>query len=408
MEPYDHLRNEPPRPTADTPTRIMVLAPQPFFEDRGTPIALKQVLRGLAELGIGADVVTYPLGRDPEVAGVNVIRCANPLGIRSVPVGFSLRKIVLDITLWIEAQRALRRGRYAAIQASEEAAFLAVLLGRRHGLPVVYDMQSSLPEHLAERRLFRLRPIARVLERIERWLVRRVDLIVTSAGLGEHARALGPRAPVFEWRFHAPADPVAPTEVVALRRELDLPPGAPVILYTGTFVPYQGIDTLDEAIPRVLRAIPDAFFVLVGASGRWRPTGDPDPASRVRVAGRRPRSEMRRFYALADVAVSPRASGRNLPLKIFDYLGAGRAIVATDVPAHRSILDDDLAVLVAPEPHAFADGIVRLLQDEGLRRRYADAAAAYGVEELGWRPFVHRLRTVYEALPDLSGPGAGP
>jgi glycosyltransferase involved in cell wall biosynthesis len=385
--------------SAEAP-RLLVLAPQPFLADRGTPIALRQVLKALGELGVVSDVVTYPIGRDPDLPCVRILRAANPFGIRAVPVGFSLRKIVLDLSMAAKARRALKNGRYIAIQASEEAAFLAVILGRGRRLPIIYDMQSSLPEHLAEHRIFRLPPVRWLLERCERWLMNRADMIITSAGLGAYAAGLAPHTPVREWEFHAPNDPVAPEEVESLRARLAIPAGVRVVLYTGTFVPYQGLATLLDAVPRVLEAVPDAVFVLVGAEKTLAELfpGVDVPAAAVRVVDRQPRREMRRYYALADLVVSPRATGRNLPLKVFDYLGAGKAIVATDVHAHRAVLNDDLALLVPPTSDALADGIRLLLEDEGLRRRYAEAAAAFARERLGWEPFVRTLSANYGAI----------
>lgn len=361
---------------------------------------MKQVLEALGELGVMSDVVTYPLGRDPGLPCVRVLRAANPLGIRAVPVGFSFRKIVLDLAVAAKAREVLKNGRYLAIQASEEAAFLAVMLGRGRGLPIIYDMQSSLPEHLAEYRIFRLPPVRWLLEWCERWLTNRVDMIITSAGLGAYAAGLAPDTPVREWKFHAPNDPVAPEEVDSLRARLAIPGGARVVLYTGTFVPYQGLATLLGAVPRVLEAVPDAVIVLVGAEKTLAELfpGAEVPASAVRVVDRQPREEMRRYYALADLVVSPRATGRNLPLKVFDYLGAGKAIVATDVHAHRAVLNDDLALLVRPDSDALACGIRLLLEDEILRRRYAGAAAAFARERLGWEPFVRTLSANYAAI----------
>jgi glycosyltransferase involved in cell wall biosynthesis len=72
-----------------------------------------------------------------------------------------------------------------------------------------------------------------------------------------------------------------------------------------------------------------------------------------RIIDRRPREEMPDYLALADVLVSP-ALRRQRALKIFDYLAAGRPIVATDIPTHRTLLAEDRAVLVAPEPQALA------------------------------------------------------
>ena len=89
--------------------RVLLMAPQPFYEDRGTPIALRHVLRALVELGHEVDVLTFPVGRSLELPGVRYFRAPNPLRFRSIPVGFSLRKVFLDLFLWWMLRDCLKR-----------------------------------------------------------------------------------------------------------------------------------------------------------------------------------------------------------------------------------------------------------------------------------------------------------
>jgi glycosyltransferase involved in cell wall biosynthesis len=119
-------------------------------------------------------------------------------------------------------------------------------------------------------------------------------------------------------------------------------------------------------------------------------------AGAVRILDRQPRHMIPAYFRLADVLVSPRSHGGNLPLKIFDYLAAGRPIVATDIPTHRTVLNGERAVLVAPESTALAGGIVSLLRDPARAARLADAARRYAEEHLGWSDFVESLASLYE------------
>jgi glycosyltransferase involved in cell wall biosynthesis len=384
--------------------RVLVVAPQPFYEDRGTPIAVGHVLRALVELGYRVDVLTFPIGRTPELPGVRIFRTRNPLGFRSVPIGFSLKKVFLDVLMWRELRKRLESEPYLCVQAVEEAAFLAVWACRRRGVPVVYDMQSSLPEQLALRFGFR-NPLSQAFaRRCEAWLLRSSDHVVCSWGLGERIRRVAPQATFREWRFPSELPPAAPAAVEALRRELEIPPGAPVVAYTGTFEAYQGLPLLLEAIPTVLADCPEAVFVLVGARGERqsqaaRAALDPGHAQRVRIVPRQPRGRIPTFLALADVLVSPRAHGGNVPLKLFEYLAAERPIVATDIPTHRTILNDRPAVLVEVSAEALAKGICRLLVaspplgSEGATRTDADGADT-------WERFVADVGELYR---DLTG-----
>ncbi|MFL5495898.1 MAG: glycosyltransferase family 4 protein [Gemmatimonadales bacterium] len=380
--------------------RILFVAPQPFYEDRGTPIAIRQVLQALGQLGYAVDLLTYPVGIDVAIPGLRIFRGANPFGFRSVPVGLSVRKLLLDISLAAALRAHLRSQSYTCVHAVEEMAFPASLLGRRYGVPVLYDMQSSLPEQLSRRVPFRWAPVRWMLERLERWLIDRSDLIVSSAGLAAKIQRAAPGAPVREWHFpSAPIEVEAP-DVGALRVRLGLSAEEPVILYSGTFEAYQGLPELIAAIPMVRAQVPSATFVLVGADrANGLATQEGTEAllrsGALRIVERQPRSEMAAYLTMADVLVSPRAYGGNLPLKIFDYLAAGRPIVATDIPTHRTVLAEDRAVLVAPETEAIAQGILAVLGDRLRAQRLAGAARSYAQTHLGWNRFVDSVEALY-------------
>ena len=102
------------------------------------------------------------------------------------------------------------------------------------------------------------------------------------------------------------------------------------------------------------------------------------------------------YYDVADVMVSPRVNGSNIPLKVFDYMTSGRPIVATDIPAHREVLTADRAELAAPNATALAGAIVGLLNDREKSRRLGEAAHAYAEQHLGWPRFGNSVKTIYD------------
>lgn len=383
--------------------RVLLVAPQPFYEDRGTPIAVLQVLEALAELGHRVDVVTFPVGRPVDLPGVRLFRARNPLGIREVPIGFSARKLALDAGLVAELVSRLQSQRYDAIHAVEEAAFPAVVLGRMYGVPVIYDMQSSLPQQLAKNAAFRIAPVQQLFRACERWLLRRADVVISSAGLAKLVGTVAPEVPVREWSFPSQrASAVRPDRDEA-RRELGIPPTTPTIVYTGTFEAYQGIDHLLSAIPLVTADVPGALFVLVGADSAAEPSIRRRAAElrlngSLRIVARQLRERVPLYLAAADVLVSPRKFGNNLPLKIFDYLATGRPIVATDIPTHRSVLDDDRALLVAPTEQGLADGIIELLQNPARAAELGAAGRRYADRHHSWHSFVNSVGALYEEV----------
>lgn len=380
---------------------VLIVAPQPFYQDRGTPIALRHVLEALVELGFELTLLTFPVGEPVEMEGLEIFRCSNPLGIRSVPVGFSVRKVVLDHALTAALWRTLRRGNFACIHAVEEMALPAIAMGQRFGIPVVYDMQSSLPEQLRDHPLLGLPPSQALLRRAETWMIRNADYVVSSTGLAERVLSRSTSGRHRDWVFPGPEFVVKATAVDRLRRRLNISSRGAIVLYTGNFEEYQGVELLLEAIPGVLRVRPDVVFLLVGAQDRddFRlPARAGVPEAAVRVLKRQRRDSLAALYELADVLVSPRVAGSNVPLKIFDYLANRGVIVATDIAAHRTVLNDDRAVLVDPSPEGLADGILQVLGRPELADLLRTSADAFREANLTWDSFVESVRDIYQKV----------
>ena len=400
--PWEPLPGSSARIPAEAPTpRILVVAPQPFYEDRGTPIAMRQVLLALSELGRHVDLLTYPVGADVAIDGLRIFRSANPFRFESVPVGLSLRKVVLDIPLTVALRGRLARGQYSCVHAVEEAAFPAALYARQHGIPLLYDMQSSLAEQLGRLGPLSLRPTRWMLDTAERWLLNMSDVVVTSAGLAPRVRRMVPQATVREWHFPSAPSGADAREVARLRQSLGLSSSDQVVLYSGTFEAYQGLPELIGAIPLVRQRFPGVTFVFVGAASSEPELASAAPhieSGALRVVGRQPRHDMPAFLAMADVLVSARAYGGNLPLKIFDYLAASRPIVATDIPTHRTVLSEERAVLVPPSTEALAGGIVSVLADPERASQLAAAGRLYAKTHLGWNRFVQAVSQLYDEV----------
>jgi len=389
-------------PSESNTRRVLLVTPQPFYEDRGSPIAVRHLLDALIEVGCEVDVVSFPFGKELELPGVRYFRVANPFGFTGVPIGFSFRKLFLDLLLVAKIRERLRRDDYLAVHALEEAAFPAVVIGRRYGVFVVYDMQSSLPEQLGQSFfILRTRAARKLLDKTESWLLRRANFIGCSAGLAAHARAVAPETPLGEWQFPSGISDHPQVVPDGARRALGLPDDARVVLYAGSFAAYQGLDLLLDAIERVSQAEPRAHFVLVGAESRreledMREALDPARAARVRLLPRVPREQIPGFLALADVVVSTRRNSRNVPLKIFDYLAAGVTIVATDDAAHRAVLDEQTAVLAEPSPYAFAKALISILGDRERADRLAAGALAFARSHMTRANFVESVRRIIE------------
>jgi len=385
---------------------MLIVLPQPFFEERGTSIAVAHVLRAVSELGYLTDVLSFPQGRKLEITGVNYVELADPFRFRSVPIGFSLKKLLLDVLLFAKTRRQLALRSYSCVYAVEEAAYMAAFLRRKRDLFVVYDMASSLPEQLVQYRRFRFRRFLDLLSRIERRVLRGVDLVVCSSGLEGHVGSVASDTPVLPWRFPATLPRPTDDDLERLRSALALPVSARVVLYAGSFARYQGLEEAIAAAQHVLERVPDAVFLFVGASDETeleeleRSIPD-DLADRVLLKLRVPRAQIPAFLGIADVLLSPRSYGGNVPLKVFEYLNSGRPIVATDIPAHRQLFQGGTALLASPTSTGFAEAIVRVLTDEALATRLKIEGAKYAEDHLGWASFVELVKEIIVRVPPV-------
>ncbi len=358
--------------------KILFLAPQPFFEVRGTPLAVLHMVRALATLGHQVDLLTFPQGEPAPMPGVRHLRSLR-LPVGRVKAGPSLAKMLLDLPFMAEAVWRMATGRYDVVHAVEEAAHLAAPFTRLLGLPLVADVDSSIPDQLRYSGFARGGPLVWLAEALEKHALRRSAAVVTvCTSLTDAVRARAPQARVFQVEdppLVGDAAP-APGSLAALRGELGLP-ALPVVLYSGNFEPYQGVDLLVDAA----RQVPEACFLFMGGEpteidalkARSAALGT---AARCIFSGKRPPSELPSFLALTDVLASPRRHGQNTPFKVFTYLASGKPLVATRIPTHTQLLDDSLALLVEPTPEGLAAGIRQTLGDPaGARARAARGRA---------------------------------
>jgi glycosyltransferase involved in cell wall biosynthesis len=161
------------------------------------------------------------------------------------------------------------------------------------------------------------------------------------------------------------------------RAELSLPEEAPLCVYTGGLLEWKGVGLLVEAA----RRLPAVYFAIAGGMEadvkklRQRAGGAPN----VRIDGFQPPERVALYLAAADLAVVPNRSQPAIsakytsPLKVFEAMAAGVALVASDLPSLRELLTHERdAWLVAPDDaEALARGIEKLVLDPGLRRELA-------------------------------------
>jgi glycosyltransferase involved in cell wall biosynthesis len=383
--------------------RVLLLAPHPLLVERGTPIDVLLVLRVLSERPDShVDVITYDEGTDIDLPQVTVHRIRQPRVTRGTAPGFSLKKVINDTLLLREAWSFVRRGRYDLIHAGEESVYMALLFKRWFGVPYVYDMDSSIAQQMIESRPY-LRPVFPLFDRLETLAVRHstacLPVCNALAGLCERkgAKRIETLHDISQLK-----DP-GQERTGWLSRDLGLPPGSLIILYSGNLESYQGVDLLVRGFALASKADERLRLVVVGGASRdigwYRRLADRlGVGDRAHFLGTWPFDQLDRVLAESDIVACPRSRGINTPMKIFPYLHSGTALLATRLHTHTQLLTDEHAYLAEASPEGIARGLLELAGSEALRRRLG--AAGRRLVEANHTFAAHRERVlrVYDWL----------
>ncbi len=396
--------------------KILMIAPEPFFEPRGTPFSEYYRIKALCEMGHRVDLVTYPIGQDKDIDGLRIFRSLRLPFIKSVKTGPSAAKIFLDFFLFFKAWFRLIRGKYDAIHTHEEANIMGAFLNKVSGVPHLYDMHSSLVQQMNNFQFSRSKIVVGFFKWIEKISLKNArSIIVICPSLFDYAGTITEteKLTIIEnFRDETP-DTLDTEKLTQMRALLDSndPEGKinekesesngknsktssrnssrnssknsqktcnkKIIMYTGTLETYQGIPLLLDA----MALLNDTFrLVLVGGKPSQveavrESLKEKGITNRVVLLGSRPPAEMPYFLAASDALVSPRILGTNIPLKIYSYLKSGVPVVATDLYTHTQSIDATISILVKPEAEDFAQGIRDAVSGKG--EKIATNAAAF-------------------------------
>jgi glycosyltransferase involved in cell wall biosynthesis len=230
-------------------------------------------------------------------------------------------------------------------------------------------------------------------------------VIVICPALEDTVRAIDPHARVvlIENAPGSGEEQPSAADAARIRAQFQFDAATPLVLYTGTFEAYQGLDLLFAAMAHVHERRPDARLLLAG--------GKADQVARARrqaaaagiggvtlFAGERPASEVPAYLLASDVLVSPRSRGTNTPLKIYQYLRSGKPIVATRLLTHTQVLDDETAILTDATPSGFAEGILGAIADPAGAAAIAATARHLAETKYSYAAYIDKTRRAIREL----------
>lgn len=385
--------------------KVLVIAPQPFFRSRGTPIRTRRQIEAISDAGHDVDVLCFPFGEDVDIPRTRLIRTRHWPWIHDIPIGASKGKLLMDVLLIGYVFWYCLFGGYDVIQAVEEGAFMAMVFRRSRHFHLIYNMDSHISDQLRFSGFLRSPRLLSWIQGIERLTMKRADWVVTVGSvLSDTVRRAAPGSNVLqladapaEAEYHQDAEGAA-----RLREQIALPEG-PCCVYTGNLEPYQGIDLLIRAAGVLQKKKREVNYVLAGGNDEqialYRELAVKERvADRFFFTGPRPESDMPAFMTLADLLVSPRTQGTNPPMKMYSYMQTDRPLVATRISTHTQVLTDQTAVLTEATPEAFAVGIEKILDDPEYGRSIASAATDLANQEFSLASFKRRVREMYQQV----------
>ena len=291
----------------------------------------------------------------------------------------------------------------------------ALCVGRRLGIPVVYEVRAFWEDAAVDHGTSREWGIRyRITRGLESYALRRADAITTICE--------GLRGDILGRGIAAEKVTVIPNAVnienfnlgqlpdLCLARNLGLE-GKFLLGFIGSFYAYEGLSILLRALPKMLSGNPDIRILLVGGGPQSEElralAAQLGIEDKVTFTGRVPHDQVQHYYNLIDILVYPRLQMRLTdlvtPLKPLEAMAQGRLIVASDVGGHLELIrDGETGILFrAGNPDALASKVLELLARPDLWSSLRAAARRFVETQRNWPISVSRYKKVYGSL--LSG-----
>lgn len=379
--------------------KVLVLAPHPFFQNRGTPIDVLLVLRVLVERkNMKVDLLVYSEGEDVDLPNLTTYRTASLKLTRNIRPGFSFKKLVADLLMFIKSWRLVHRSRYDVIHAGEEAVFFAMFFKLLYKIPYAYDLDSSIAQQLVEQKPF-LRKISFIFNWLEAGAIRNsmVNFPVCNA-LANLCQKKSSKKTVTLYDISQLKNPNA-SKTGRLKRQLGI--DHLILLYCGNLERYQGIDLLLDSFALACKKTNEVDLLIVGGEPkdieRYREKANGLGIARnTHFLGPKPFDQLNEFLVEADILVAPRINGINTPMKIFPYLHSGKPVLLTDLYTHSQILTNQEAFLAPSYSEGFAEGILRLAEDVELREKLGRNGRKFVEKNHTFEAHSNRLNRAYD------------
>ncbi len=403
---------------SDGPLSIGLIAACPFPASHGTPGAIREKAEALAELGHDVHVITYASCQPQPVRGVKIHRIPAVGPIDRIVVGPSKAKMYWDLLLTWKTIQVVRKEKIDILHGiNYEGALVGCIAKWVTRRPLVYGAINTMIDELPSYKFIWPPRLARILAKTLDWVVPRLaDRVVaytptirdflTSVGIPADRIdlvRLGIDVSVF--------DGVSPGNA---RKKMNLD-SEPLITYTGVLNKFQRIDYLLRAMRVVVMEIPRAKLAFV------RTLDDEPQRKSVEEMARKEGvadavvfpdviriGDLPAYIAAADTTAVPRPDCPGVPVKLLNFMAAGKPVVVTEGSSQG--LRDGEEVLVTEDHNAEAMGkaLVRILQDKVLAERLGRGAQRAAYARYDRKSTTADLVAVYRRVLTRRRPGRNP
>lgn len=378
--------------------KIAVIAACPFPYPRGTPVRIQRLSDALAKRGHDVHVFAYHLGQASSSDQFKIHRSLRLPTYNKYSPGPSLQKLlVVNPLLVTTLLRGLAGGRFDVIHAHHYEGLLIAKVARAgRAIPLIYDAHTLLGSELPFFAMGGTKTLgARVGMHLDRSLPQMADHVVTVTETI--------KSKLLTYGLPDERITVITNGVESDLFHLDFPPppeGVRTLIFTGNLASYQGVDNLLYAFAKVAAKRSDVRLLVVTDS-----SFDPyeKQAAELGIRGRidlssAPFSEHGRLLATAAVAVNPRMDCDGIPQKLLNYMAAGRPTVSFSGSAPCIEHGETGWVVANGDIDAFADGLLKLLDDPVLANRLGQAAQAAVAARFTWQVAAEKAERLYHRI----------
>jgi glycosyltransferase involved in cell wall biosynthesis len=389
---------------AERKNKIAMVAACPLPYPRGTPIRIFRMAEALARSGNDVHLVTYHLGENEKKPEFRYHRTRPIKTYRKLSPGPSWQKLfVLDTLLLLKLVHVLQQYPIDIIHAHHyEGLIVSIIARRQKNCPIVYDahtlLQSELPFYFRYLPMSTKRAIGSLMDC---WLPKRADHVISVTNeirkkLLTNSGISGERISVISNGVEHRYFQNIPTRSNENRN------GKQILIFTGNLAKYQGIEMMLKAF-KIVHTCKNNVRLLIVSDSDFTPYATLSRELEISDFIDLEPSNFRMLphhLSRADVALNPRTDCDGIPQKLLNYMAAGKAIVSFEGSAKN--IEDGKNGLIAGnhDIHAFAECVMRLLENSELRFRLGTAAKKRVETNYCWDKVAEKVEGVYRKLVD--------